>query len=170
MIHSYLNVYFKRGVVMKFKAVLGLIFLIGNSVNLVMADESVKVVVGTQTYRCELGAELNCHPVNEVQQKTILLKKNGGAVNVEDKPRNLSADLSTSLNNGLVVYDVTLCSGQSCSISTVTTDSTGTIDQVLSGQYNITQKSFDVLGFFISSHVGFINFSDKILASIKKMK
>jgi hypothetical protein len=144
---------------MKFLSGLGFIFLILNSA---YADDTVRVTVGTQTYHCEIGTALTCNPVNEVQQKTILLKKNGGNLSVEDKARNLSAYTVTSLSGAKVVYDITICSSQSCSISTVTSDSSGNINQVISGQYNITQKSFDVLGFFISTQNGVVDLQAKI--------
>ena len=152
-----------RSEFIKLIAGLGLLLLVSNSA---FADDTVKVTVGTQSYHCDLGAELNCKAVNEVQQKAIVLKKNGGQVGVEDKPRGLAASAVTSLNGTNVVYDVTICSGQSCSISTVTTDSTGKINQVISGQYNITQKSFDVLGFFISTQAGVTDLQEKIIQKL----
>ena len=146
---------------------LGILLLISNNA---FADDTVKVRVGTQSYHCELNPELSCKAVNEVQQKVILLKKNGGQVGVEDKLRGLTADAVTSLNGTDIVYDVTICSAQSCSISTVTSDSTGKINQVISGQYNITQKAFDVLGFFISTQAGVTNLKDLILKKIERVK
>ncbi|MDO9182720.1 MAG: hypothetical protein Q7U04_09940 [Bacteriovorax sp.] len=134
------------------------------------ADDTMKITVGTQSYHCELGSTLDCKAVNEVQQKTIMLKKNGGSIGVEDKPRALSADAITSLNGTNVVYDVTICSAQSCSISTLTTDSAGKINQVISGQYNITQKSFDIIGFFISSQAGVANLQEIVLSKLGKLK
>lgn len=145
-----------------------LLFLISNGA---MADETIKVTVGTQSYHCELGAELKCLAVNDIQRKTIQLKKNDGSVAVEDKPRGLSIDVSTSLSEGRVVYDLTTCSLQSCSISTVTTDFSGSINQVVSGQYNITQKSFDIIGIFLTTQNGLsFNLEDKILSRIKRIK
>ncbi|MBC7538922.1 MAG: hypothetical protein H7281_08875 [Bacteriovorax sp.] len=138
--------------------------------NNAFAVDTVKVTVGTQTYHCDLGAELSCKAVNEVQQKAIVLKKVGGQVGVEDKARGLTAEAVTSLSGTNVVYDVTICSGQSCSISTLTTDSTGTINQVISGQYNITQKSFDVLGFFISTQTPVVDLQEKILQKLGRIK
>ena len=137
--------------------------LISNSV---FAEDTVKVTVGTQTYHCDLGAELSCKAVNEVQQKVIVLSKSGGQVGVEDKARGLTVSAVTSLSSKNVVYDLTICSSQSCSISTVTSDSTGKINQVISGQYNITQKSFDVLGFFISTQGDASNLQDKIIQKL----
>ena len=128
------------------------------------------MTVGTQTYHCDLGAELNCKAVNEVQQKAILIKKNGGQVGVEDKPRGLTADAVTSLSGTNVVYDLTICSPQACSIATTTSDSLGKINQVVSGQYNITQKSFDVLGFFISTQAGIVNLEEQVIHKIKVIK
>jgi hypothetical protein len=147
---------------MKLIAVIG--FLLLNLSN-TFADDTVKVRVGTQSYHCELNPELNCNAANEVQQKVISLKKNGSSIEVEDKARGLSASTAVSLNGANVVYDITICSAQSCTISTVTSDSTGNINQVLSGQYNITQKSFDILGFFITTNTGISDFKEKILHS-----
>ncbi len=129
------------------------------------ADDFVKVTVGTQTYHCELTNQLNCTAVNQVQKKEILLKKQAGKVQIEDKERNLSAEVITSLDNNNVVYDMTLCSSQSCSLITNTSDATGNINQVISGQYNITQNSFYVLGFFISTHANDLNLEEKVLRS-----
>ncbi|MDD4974087.1 MAG: hypothetical protein PHY93_07030 [Bacteriovorax sp.] len=161
--HDYRRIIFLRSGFIKLITGLGLILLISNSS---FAEDTVKVTVGTQSYHCDLGAELSCKAVNEVQQKAIVLKKNGGQVGVEDKARGLNADAVTSLNGTNVVYDVTICSGQSCSISTVTSDSTGKINQVISGQYNITQKSFDVLGFFISTQAGVTELQEIILQKL----
>lgn len=147
--------------------ILGFMGLLSTSI---FADDSIKVTVGTQSYHCTLGSELDCKAVNEIERKTVLLKKNGGTVGAEDKERGLSADVATSLNGGNVIYDVTICSSQSCSVSTVTSDSIGSIDQVISGQYNITQKSFDVIGFFVSTHSTLANFQAKILNGMKKIK
>ena len=166
-VHDYPKNNYSRSEFIKLLCGLGFLVLITNSS---FADDTVKVTVGTQTYHCEINSELSCKAVNEIQQKAILLKKNGGEVGVEDKPRGLTADTVTSLNGTNVVYDVTICSAQSCSISTVTSDSTGTINQVISGQYNITQKSFDVLGFFISTHAGVVNLQEKIMQKISRVK
>ncbi len=140
------------------------IFCLLLSTNLI-ADDNVKVTVGTQTYLCEITNQLNCKAVNLVQQKEILLKKNNGKIQIQDKERNLEAEIDTSLNNNNVVYDLTLCSTTSCTMSTVTSDNGGSINQILSGQYNITQKSFYVLGFFISTKAVMINLEEKILNS-----
>ncbi|MGZ3807585.1 MAG: hypothetical protein ACXVCE_05825 [Bacteriovorax sp.] len=134
------------------------------------AEDTVKATIGTQTYLCELTTQLSCKAVNQVQQKEMLLKKNAERIQIEDKDRGLSAEVSTSLDNNNVVYDLTLCSSQSCSMSTVTSDPSGNINQVMSGQYNITQKSFYVLGFFISTHANGLNLEDKILNSKYSLK
>ena len=139
-------------------------------INTSFAEDTVKVTVGTQTYHCELGAELSCKAINQVQQKSLLLKKNGGQVGVEDKPQGLNADVSTSLNGTNVVYDFTICSAQTCSVTTTTSDSTGKINQVISGQYNITQKSFNILGFFISNQAGAIDLQEQVLQNIRRVK
>ena len=162
-----LELFFCWRVFIKFTALLGFYLLL---TNITLADDTVKVTVGTQSYHCDLGSELNCKAINEVQQKVINLKKNGGQVGAEDKVRGLSADVITSLNGNNVVYDVTICSGQSCSISTVTSDLTGKINQVISGQYNITQKSFDILGFFISTQANAINLQETILNKLERLK
>lgn len=130
-------------------------------------DSTVKAVVGTQTYQCTLNPNLSCKAVNELQKKEIVLKKNGGQVSLVDSARNLSADISTTLDGVNVVYDITLCSGLACSISTVTTNAAGSINQVMSGQYNITEKSFFVLGAFISNQKAEINLEEKVLHSHK---
>jgi len=139
------------------------IFLFLLTATSAFAEDTVKVTVGTQTYLCELSSELNCKAVNAVQQKEILLKKQSGKVQIEDKAKGLSAEVITNFVNNSVVYDMTLCSNQSCSISTTTSDATGNINQVMSGQYNITQNSFYVLGFFISTHANAVNLEEKIL-------
>jgi hypothetical protein len=133
------------------------------STTAVFADDSVKVKVGTQTYLCEITTQLNCKAVNQVQQKELLLKKNAGAVHIEDKERGLTADIATAIDNNNVIYDITLCSAQSCSLNTVTSDPTGNVNQTISGQYNITQKSFYVLAFFISNRTSVINIEADIL-------
>lgn len=138
--------------------------------NLALADDSVRVTVGTQTYHCELGAELNCTAINEVQQKTIMLKKSGGEVGAEDKAHKLSASVLTTLSGTNVVYEMTICSSKTCSLTSTTSDSSGAIDQVVSGQYNITEASFDVIGFFITTNTGMTNFQDKIQQRISKLK
>jgi hypothetical protein len=153
---------------MKLITSFGLLFLLSNGA---FGEETIKVTIGTQSYHCDLGAELKCVSVNEVQRKTIQLKKNDGSAGVEDKPRGLSVDVLTSLNKGQIVYDLTICSSQSCSISTVTTDSSGSIDQMVSGQYNITQKSFDVIGFFITTNTGLSHdLEGGILSRIRRFK
>jgi hypothetical protein len=133
------------------------------------ADDTVKVTVGTQTYLCEITNQLNCKPANTVQKTEILVKKNAGQINIQDKERKLNGEIATSLDHGNIVYDLTLCSQDSCSLSTVTTDPSGSINQVMSGQYNITQKSFYVLGFFISTHASDVNFEEKILTNISHL-
>lgn len=143
------------------------LFLI--TTKLVIADDNIKVNVGTQTYLCQITTQLECKAVNQIQQKEITLKKNSGKIQIEDKERNLAADIATSLDNNNIVYDITLCSSQSCSLSTITSDTTGRINQVMSGQYNINEKSFYVLGFFINNHGTNINFEQKILTKIANL-
>ena len=139
------------------------------SSNIALADDTVKVTVGTQTYLCELTSQLNCKAVNQLQKQDIQLKKNAGQISIADKERNLTADIATTLENNNVVYDVTLCSSQACSLSTVTSDPTGNINQVMSGQYNITQKSFYVLGFFISTHANGVNLEENLLNKLSNL-
>jgi hypothetical protein len=151
------------------KLVCVFLFLIINSSQL-FADDTVKVTVGTQTYLCEITTQLSCKAINQVQQKEMILKKNGGTVSIEDKAQNLSGDIVTSLDKSSVVYDMTLCSALACTINTVTTDASGTINQVIAGQYNITQKSFYVLGFFISTHTHGVNIEEKISQKMANLK
>lgn len=146
-----------------------LISLLLISSNIAQADDTVKVTVGTQTYYCEITTQLNCKAVNQLQKKEIQLKRNAGQVSIEDKERGLTADIATSLDNNNMVYDLTLCSSQACSLSTVTTDPTGNIKQVMSGQYNITQKTFYVLGFFISTHANGANMEENLLSKLSKL-
>lgn len=149
------------------KTVLLLSLLLSSTI--VLAADTINVTIGTQTYFCELASQLNCKAVNQLQKEDIQLKKNGSVVSIADKERNLSAEIATSLNNNNVVYDLTLCSSQACSLSTVTSDPAGTINQVASGQYNITQKSFYVLGFFISTHSKGINFEERLLNKLSNL-
>jgi len=144
-------------------------FLLILSTNL-FAEDTVKVLVGTQTYLCEITNQLNCKAVNQVQKAEIQLKKNAGNVTIEDKERKLNAEIATTLDHNNVIYDLTICSAESCSLSTITSDPNGSINQVMSGQYNITQKSFYVLGFFISTQANTINFEEKILRNISQLR
>jgi hypothetical protein len=136
------------------------------SITTSFADDSVKVTVGTQTYLCEITTQLSCKATNQVQQQAIQLKKNAGSIHIEDKERNLKADIDTSLDHNNVVYDFTLCSAQTCSINSTTTNPAGNINQVMLGQYNITQKSFYIIGAFISTQAAEVNFEQKILSKI----
>lgn len=125
-------------------------------------DDSVQALVGTQTYQCTIGAELDCRAVNEVQQKQIVLKKNGSSFKVSDVPRGLEALIETSVSEGDMNYDVTFCSKKVCTLSSSNGGSDGYINQTMFGQYNITEKTFFVLGFFISTQGKTANFK-KIL-------
>ena len=127
------------------------------------AEDTVKVSVGTQTYLCTLTSQLTCNPTNQVQQQVMNLKKNGGKIQIADKERGLSADIDTSLDHNNVIYDLTLCSDKTCSISTVNSDAVGNINQLMLGQYNITEKSFYVLGFFINSQGKAMDFEAALL-------
>lgn len=128
------------------------------------ADDTVRAMIGTQTFLCELSNQLSCKAVNQVQQKEIQLKKAGAKIQIEDKARNLSAEIETSLDGVNVIYDLTLCSAESCSMSSVITNSSGSINQTISGQYNITQKSFYVLAVFINTNLSPVNLEEKIIA------
>jgi hypothetical protein len=151
------------------KFLIGLAFLSSSSIFSAELD-TVKVFVATQSYHCELGAALNCKAVNEVQSKVIAMKKSGGQLLIEDKPRGLSAEVVTSLDKTNVVYDTTLCSNEACSIITSNSDSTGRVNQTASGQYNITQKAFDVMAFLITSDVNAAGIENRFLHSINLLK
>lgn len=150
---------------MKFLAVFFLI--ISTSV---FAEDSVKVLIGTQTYFCQITDQLSCQAANQVQQQQVLIKKDGAKLEITDDKYNLKATIETSLNQSKsVVYDFTLCSKESCTVSTATTDSAGTINHMMLGQYNITQKSFYVLGFFISNQAkGFEHQAETLLQKFHK--
>jgi len=128
------------------------------------ADDTVKLMVGTQTFLCEFTSQLNCKAVNQLQQKEIQLKKDGAKIQIEDKARSLSAEIQTSLSGANVIYEITLCSVESCSISNVVTNSLGSINQTMSGQYNITQKTFYVLALFVNSDLSSVNLEKSIIA------
>ncbi len=113
--------------------------------------ESIKVLVGTQTYHCETNGGLSCKAINAVQQKEIFIKKNGGKIQVVDEPRNLSADITTTMDNGEMNYDITLCSQSVCTQNSSNGGASGIIDLTMFGQFLLSEKSFYVLGFFISS-------------------
>ncbi len=140
------------------------------SFNIAQAADTVKVAVGTQTYQCTINGNLTCNPVNEVQQQTMTLKKNGGHFQIADTPRNLSADIDTTLENGQVSYAVTFCSHTVCTLSTSNGGANAYINQTMFGQYNVTEKSFYVLGFFINSQNTPVNLQEKILAQFTLKK
>lgn len=128
-----------------------------------MADDTIRAMIGTQTFLCELTNQLSCKAVNQVQQKEIQLKKAGAKIQIEDKSRNLSAEIDTSVDGVNMVYDLSLCSAQTCSMSSIVTNSSGSINQTMSGQYNITQKSFYILAVFINTNLSPINLEEKII-------
>jgi hypothetical protein len=132
---------------------ISLLLILLTNVSLSFADDTVRLFAATQTYFCEMSDQMNCKAVNQPQQKEILLNKNGGNVRIEDKEHKLSANAYVSMENTNVAYEMTLCSEQVCSVSVMITDSTGTITQSMSGQYNLTQKSFYVLLFFITTNI-----------------
>jgi hypothetical protein len=115
------------------------------------ADDTVSVLVGTQTYQCTTAGGLKCNAVNSVQQQQMTIKKNGGKIQIADSARNLSADISTSVDNNEMSYDVAFCSKTVCTQSSSNGGAVGYINQTMFGQYNLTESSFYVLGFFISS-------------------
>jgi hypothetical protein len=144
------------------------LLLIGVHQSNAFADDTVKVIVATQTYQCDFTDKLNCKAINEFQQKEIMIKKNGGSVQVEDKEHGLMATMVTVLEGSNVSYGLTLCSALSCSVSTVESNSNGDIAQSMSGQYNITQKSFKVLLFFITNKLSSTNMGNKFFDSAMK--
>lgn len=117
----------------------------------VPAADSVNVIVGTQTYLCTTSGGLKCNPVNTVQQSQFTLLKNGDKVQIADSARGLSADITTSVKNGLMSYGIVLCSKTVCTQSSNNGGAAGYINQMMFGQYNLTESSFYVLGFFITS-------------------
>lgn len=133
------------------------------------ADDTVKVMVGTQTYFCEIAGQLNCKAVNQLQKQEMLLKRNAGQISIQDKERNLTADISTTLDNNNIIYDLTLCSAQACTISTAASNAAGDVNQIMVGQYNITQKSFYVLGFFINNHSSNVNIEESLLSKVSNL-
>lgn len=136
----------------------------------VVAADSVSVVVGTQTYQCSMTEGLKCNPVNAVQQQQITLKKNGGKIQIADSARGLSVDIATSVENNQVSYDATFCSNTVCTLSTNNGGVNGYIDQTMFGQYNITEKTFYVLGFFITSQNKTINLKEKVMSRFSNLK
>jgi hypothetical protein len=142
-----------------FKSSLFLILILFASSKSFAAD-TVKVIIATQVLQCTLGEKLNCKALGQIQSKEIVLKKEGGNVELVDKEHGLSAEIVTSLENNNVVYSMTLCSSETCSISTTNTDQKGNINQSMSGQYNYTQKSFYILLFFITNQVSGLNLEE----------
>ena len=124
---------------------------------------TVKLSIATQTYKCTItNQNLNCAAANEIQTKVIDLSKNGGHIQIADAPRGLSMDVSTSLTNGNVNYDLSLCSNTVCTINDVYSNAAGSINQIMLGQYNLTESSFYVLGVSISSTNGIVDFKTAI--------
>lgn len=138
--------------------------------NVAMADDSVKVSVGTQTYLCTINGNLTCNAVNDIEQQTLTLKKSGGHFQIADAPRKLSADIDTTVENAQVSYSVTFCSNTVCTLSTSNGGANAYINQTMFGQYNITEKSFYVLGFFINSQNAPVNLQEKILTQFALKK
>ncbi len=134
------------------------------------ASDTVKVLVGTQTFKCDLNGSLSCKAINEIQQKEMVVKKDGGKIQIAEQSKGLSADIVTSLNNGNVIYDITLCSNTVCTVSDNNGGSNGYINQSMFGQYNITEKTFYVLGFFINSENNSVNLSESIYSKISTLR
>jgi hypothetical protein len=127
--------------------------------------DSVKLNIGTQTYQCTItNQNLDCKPVNDVERKIIDINKNNGHVQIADAPKGLSVDLNTNLNNGNVIYNITLCSNTSCSINNVYSGATGAINQIMLGQYNITEKSFFVLGVSLTNSNKILDIGERVRA------
>lgn len=129
-----------------------LITLISLNVSTAFASDNIKLNIATQTYQCTISDQkLNCNPTNAVQSKVLEIGKNNGGITVSDTPKGLSLEINTQLNNNNVNYNLTLCSNTACSINNVFSDNLGSINQLTMGQYNITEKSFFVLGVSIVS-------------------
>jgi len=144
---------------------IGMIVL--NSLGTLMAYEAtgdtVKLNVATQTFQCNItNQSLNCSPINQVSQKTIDVPKNAGKFQVQDSPKGLSMDVSTAFADSEVSYHMTLCSNTTCTINDSYGGAEGRIDQVMYGQYNLTEKSFSVLAVAISSTASNVNLLNRI--------
>jgi hypothetical protein len=135
-----------------------------------LADETQKVLIGTQTYQCDINPQLSCKAINNVQQKEILIKKNGGKIQIADAPKGLSADIDTTFENSQMSYDITLCSKTVCTTSNSNGGQNGYINQTMFGQYNITEKTFFVLGFFINSENHPVNLEEHFFNQSMFMK
>ena len=155
------------------KQLLCLVVLLSISTIATAADDSVTALVGTQTFQCTLGNELKCTPANELQQKEIVLKKHGSSFKIADEARGLEALIDTSLSNGDMSYDITFCSTKVCTLSSSNGGPNGYINQTMYGQYNVTEPSFYVLGFFITTQATVTNLKEKIeqkYSSLLKLK
>lgn len=128
------------------------------------AADTVTALIGTQTYQCSFGPDLVCKPANELQQKQIVLKKNGSSLKIADAPRGLEAIIDTSVTDGDMSYDITFCSKTVCTLSSNNGGPEGYINQTMLGQYNMTEKTFFVLGFFITTQNKAANLQDLIQA------
>lgn len=128
------------------------------------STDTVKINVATQTYQCTITQSLTCTPVNQVQTKIMEINKVDGKISIADAPKGLSMDLVSSVENGNVYYDITICSSKSCSLNNVAGGTTGKIAQTMFGQYNITEKSFYVLGVSYNTDNAPIDFQRKISA------
>lgn len=152
------------------KLMLCLVSLLTISAAAYADDDTVTALVGTQTYLCTMGTELVCEPANELQQQQIELKKDGSAFKIADELRGLEALVETSVTEGDMSYDVTFCSKTVCTVSSSNGGSEGYINQTMFGQYNITEKSFYVLGFFITTQNKAANLKDLIQAKFKSFR
>jgi len=146
------------------KLMLCLVSLLAISATAYADEDTVTVLVGTQTYQCTMGTEVECVPANELQQQQIVLKKDGSAFKIADEPRGLDALVETFVTDGDMSYDITFCSKTVCTVSSSNGGSEGYINQTMFGQYNITEKTFFVLGFFITTQNKAANLKDLVQA------
>jgi hypothetical protein len=144
------------------KLMLCLVSLLAISAAAYADEDTVTALVCAQTYQCTMGTELVCKPVNELQQQEVVLKKDGSVFRIADEARELDALIETSVTDGDMSYDITFCSKTVCTVSSSNGGAEGYINQTMFGQYNITEKTFYVLGFFITTQNKAANLKDLI--------
>lgn len=144
--------------------------LLAISTSVYAAEDTVTALIGAQTYKCVNGKEVVCSPVNELKQQEVVLKKDGSTFSIADEDRKLDALIETSVDDGDMYYDITFCSQTVCTISSSNGGSEGYINQTMFGQYNITQESFFVLGFFITTQDKAANLKDLIQAKFANVR
>ena len=129
-----------------------------------LADqENVKLSVASQTFQCSIAnQQLNCKPLNQPVEQTVDLAKNNGKFTVADTDKGLSLDISTTLDGGNVNYNLTECSNTVCTLNNVYSDSSGSINQVIAGQYNLTEASFYVLGVSLTNQNKILNIGQQL--------